>query len=826
MAQELTILTRTIAAQQTKTPNLVLKIDGIDLIFGYIDLMKSARYGEDGIMFGDPGLVYGGATTDENSRDYVILEKSSNNITQQLLQDKGAASSVSNVKIALIDVNDSLTALFQPGATLDDILGRDAEVYMIFNGTRFPDDAISIFFGILSDIDFGAGNCILNIAHPDQLKKQEIFTKAQTNLTASIDASQTTLDVEVAADFLLPVDTFKTYLKIDEEIIEYTGITSNQFTGLVRGSLNTIADTHDDEAEVESLYSVTDNAIALALKMMLSNPDEPIGLAGIEFASLADIPLNDGRREVGDNTLAFSGTTFNKNGVGVGDTIYVTFQYDGTDYELPAPVVITQIDTIGGNVILTTTDDLFFLFDLDIPTNRAILASPGFIDVVSRYNVWPDGLRMKMKHVDLIQHQNYLTLFNSSYPEMTVYLKDTVEGKSVIERDFYYPNGLYALPRGGKSSVGMTLPPLAQFETINLDESNVTNLAQLSIKRSLNKNFYNSVVYRYNEDSLEDKFLNGRVTVSQESINRIPIKNNPLKVEARGLRDDEITSSLIDRQSVRFLDRYKYGTEYIANVEVLVGDGFNIEVGDVVVFGSPGMKLSDSSTGTRNFSPRLFEVVNRSLNIKTGKLSLSLLNTSFSLDGRYGVVSPSSNVVSSSAGKIEIAPSFSNTATSELFKWQPYIGLNLLVHSEDWSTQETVTLRGIDPTNVNTLLVEGMTVTPMAGWILDVAHYGSGNSQENALLKRLHCYFNPQEEVDTGTSGTIFSVIDETNLFVGALIRVHNSDYSIYSPQVEITDITGTTITVGKTLGFTPASGQLIELIGFASDNGQPYLYI
>lgn len=826
MAQELTILTRTVAAQQTKTPNLVLKIDGIDLIFGYVDLMKAARYGEDGIMFGDPGLVYGGLVTESNSRDYVILDKSSNNITQQLLQDKGSASSVSNVKIALIDSQDTLTALFKPGNVVDDILGLDAEVFMIFDGTRFPEDAISIFYGILSDIQFGAGNCTLNVAHPDQLKKQEIFTKAVSNLDGAINDSQTTLDIVTASDFLTETDSFKTYVRIGDEIIKYAGISGNQLTGLTRGALNTIASSHSDDEEVESFYEVIGNGIDLSLKMMLSNPDEPIGYPDVPFASLADVPIGDGRREVGDNILGFSGSDILKTGISVGDKIYVTYIYNATEYQLPDLLTITQIDSQNGNTLLTTSDDLFFVFDFDVNINRAILASAGVVDIVSQYNEWPDGLRMKMKQVDISEHLRYKTLFNSSYPDMNVYLKDTVEGKEVIEKDFYFPNGLYAIPRGGKSSVGMTLPPLAQFEVPTLDERNVKNLSQLKINRSINKNFYNSIVYRYNEDSLEEKFLSGKVTVSQESINRIPIKNTPLKVEARGFRGDETTSNLIDRQSGRFLDRYKYGTEYIDNVEVFLGDGFNVEVGDVVIFGSANMKLSDSTSGTRNFSPRLFEVINRSLNIKTGKLSFTLLNTSFSLDGRYGVVSPSSIVQNSSTGKIKLLPSYSTTGTNELNKWQPYVGQKLLVHNEDWSTQEEVTLTGFDPTNVNTLLVEGMTVSPATGWIVNVALYGDGDTDDNSLLKRLHCFNAPQEEVDSGSSDLIFDVVDATNLFEGALILVHNFDYSVISPQVRIQSLISNTVTVNSSLGFTPAAGYYIDLIGFKNDEGEPYLYI
>ena len=53
------------------------------------------------------------------------------------------------------------------------------------------------------------------------------------------DATVTTATVDSAAAF-----PSSGYIKIEDEIIEYTGTTSTTFTGLIRGSLNTTAATH------------------------------------------------------------------------------------------------------------------------------------------------------------------------------------------------------------------------------------------------------------------------------------------------------------------------------------------------------------------------------------------------------------------------------------------------------------------------------------------------------------------------------------------------------------------------------------------------------
>ena len=64
------------------------------------------------------------------------------------------------------------------------------------------------------------------------------------------DVTATTVTVDSAANF-----ASSGYIKIENEIIEYTGTTSTTFTGLLRGSLNTTAAVHaDNEAVIEASF--------------------------------------------------------------------------------------------------------------------------------------------------------------------------------------------------------------------------------------------------------------------------------------------------------------------------------------------------------------------------------------------------------------------------------------------------------------------------------------------------------------------------------------------------------------------------------------------
>jgi hypothetical protein len=67
---------------------------------------------------------------------------------------------------------------------------------------------------------------------------------------SGLSATATTVTVDSAANF-----TSTGYIKINDEIIEYTGKTSTTFTGLIRGSLSTTAAAHvDNDAVIEAAF--------------------------------------------------------------------------------------------------------------------------------------------------------------------------------------------------------------------------------------------------------------------------------------------------------------------------------------------------------------------------------------------------------------------------------------------------------------------------------------------------------------------------------------------------------------------------------------------
>lgn len=814
MAQELTLEAQLKAQGLEKEPNIVLTIDGFpDDIYGAVEVEKFAAYGDDGLIYGLEGLIYGGLTADRRSRDYISLAGTTTRISQQLEVDKGGVGSIQTFNIKLLDPNGELSEKFSPGFTVEDILSRDATVSFLFQGTPFPDSSIVLFQGIISQISFPPGSCVIRVSHPDQLKRQEIFTEIQDELDGAIDDSVTTIALRSTVNMVEPAPDFRTFIVVDDEIIEYTGISANDLTGCTRGSLNTIAASHEDEAETSTMYALGGNGIDIALKLMLSNPKTPI-YASIEtlerlFLDFPILPPLTPTPIAPWRGVLFPGRDLVRDiGVSVGDSVDL-YRADIGD---PNARVFEDTKTI--TEIILTSEGTEVYFNTRFPTLTIRF------DFRSQYNVWPIGLNMRPLQVDVERHQRIFDLYSASFPEMLLYMKSGATGVDIIEKDLMLPNALYAIPRKGRSSLGLTLPPIAEANVQVIDERNVTNPTGLTITRSITSNFYNKIIYTFDEDSLEDKTLTNLVVVDEDSIGRIEFENKPLKINARGFRRGNGTEAIIRRQAERILDRYKFAAESISGVQVTLGAGFNIDVADTVIFGSPALQISDQKNGDRAFRPRVMECVNKTFDIG-GRVTLDLLDTSFSVEGRYGIVSPSSFIQSYSSNLLVLKKSFT-TISSEQNKWVDYIGESILIHNADYTVSETLTLEGLSLGNPNAIVISTPTIAITEDMVVDLANYEKAGN----VSKAVHCFFTPIAEITVVTSTTVVEVADPSVFFVGAVCEVHSPDYANISREVKILSIDGDELTFDRALSYTPSMGDNIDLIGFVSDESFPYRII
>lgn len=739
----------------------------------------------------------------EQQKRQELFVKQTTKLTQDLLYESALIQSIKYFKRS--DVAATVYVQYTSGATAGN------EVVTVSGGNTITvqiQPGVSTANQIRSKLNESGE--VQNLVSYSILSNQGSVAQTATGLTQLV--TDLTINVQTTNGFLISNHAnLQSYVQINDEIIKVTALTQTTFTATERGALRTVPTTHSNGDDVISFFVLTDSALDLALKLMLSNADEYYASEDVLHigAKSSTEPL--------DNILFFKYSDIKeKHGLTVGDKVKVTLS------GIPANNVIDSVITgfgkndIGSWIVLSSP--------LTIELN-----SPASAEFKSKYNVLSEGMGMTPDDVDVERHETFKTRFSSTIADYTFYIKDTINGKDFLSEQIYVPSGFYSIPRKARASVGITLPPIAEDDILTLDEVNVVRASELRPTRSVDKNFYNAYVIKYDEVSFLEKFASAKVFYSADSQNRIKnVGNRPSTIEAKGLRSGGSTDTVIRINSRRFLERYEFASEYISNVKVLFKDGFKTDIGDTVVFGSPGLKVTDIKYGSKDFQPKLYEIVNKKLDLKTGDITLDILSTNFEIDGRYGVVSPSSLIESGNTNSVIIKDSYSTAfPNKEKDKWEDYIGEKVYIHNQNYTVGEEITLLGFDPQNDYKMLFDGnLSFTPDSSFVVDIPFYpDSTDSKINSKYKLIHCFFDPQLTVLNPISQTVFDVSDPSKVFVGSILRVHNDDFSVDSQEVKVNDITGSTVTTDKALGINPLIGYKIDLIGF-KDKGLPYRLI
>lgn len=728
MAFSITEAARLASLQQTIEPQLILEIDGVSTIYGAVPILVPYKYGDPGISYGDIGLLYGATHELDDSASYISLQDgTTTSIRQSLNQDKGLVSSVSSMQIAMIDKNFDITRLITPGEIVEDILGRKCRVYFGFASTTYPEDFIILFRGIIDDIISGAGVIIFNISHPDQKKRQELFIAAETTLNGSItNISTTPIAVDDITNFIAPItgpsgstdSELGFYIKVDDELIKYTGISGSTFTGITRGQLGTANVSHNDEAEVNSVFNLTGNVMDLALKFMLSGLNGPYQ-ESVECTNFNNI---GGGATVTDSIYFYGVDLEMRYGLKIGDFITTTGASNGANN-----VSLKEIN----NITITDTGSYIEITGVTFVEEIATSAVAAFR---SQYDVWPTGCGCAMggDEVDVDQHLFLQTVFAGGI-SYDIRLTDTVEGRNFLENDIYKPIAAFSLPRKSQASAGIHSAPIPLLDIRTIDSTNVKKADKLKLRRSITKNFYNTIITKFDED-IDGDFASGIITSSATSLAQIPVGVRAFTLIGRGFRTALGSGAIISTSNSRRLNRYKFGAEYIEQIEIFFKDGWNIEVGDIILLDATELQMSNTVDGGRTKSPKLFEVVNRSFNYKTGSIQLSVIDSGFSGSARYAVMGPASIIKTGlSTTQFIIEQSYRGRfGINEYLKWQKYNAPAIKVHNADFSNNSSSIISNISG-NVITVS-PALGFTPSAGDVMELDAYSTPQTDQAKLL--------------------------------------------------------------------------------------------
>lgn len=818
-------------AASSKKLMVVVQIEGVPDLIATGDIYTKIRYGDPGIHYGDPGIVYGGLRKRGDFKPYLSITGSMT-ISQKIEPEQGRGA-ISLLTLNFIDKDGYFTNLITPGKVVDEPLGNKlVKVYLGYQNTSFPEDYFVVLRGYISQTIYKPSLVSIQLSDPNIKRKADIFFTPQTALTAPIDASTLSIPVAKSDGFYQPIlgpdgsydSSVKTYIQIDDEVMEYgpTGLGGTTITVLSRGSRDTVADAHDINTSVSNTMQLSGNLIDLALKLNLSgwNGDFISGVGCRSIVNTLDPTLGDISNAI---VLPEDVDAVEDLGLYPGDYVTISGSSAGND----GTYKITSI-----NPVLSRDNRLLLV---DSTLNYESPATGVSLSFRSQYDTLPLACGMKLSpvEVDVAGHvQTRNDFFAQSENDMQFYITDKISGKTFIESELFLPVGAYSITRYGQVAVAVTKPPIADQKLIILNQDNIKDMAETTIVRGINnRRYFDEAQYQWDAYDNGD-FANTESFINTEALSKISV-SSPLPIASKGLRTVLGALTVITRRANYILTRYAK-----AAIELTLKTDWEtisqLEVGDVVAVEDNGqLKLANLSDGTRNLQTQLFEVINRALNLSTGDGSLTLLGgIGFEVTDRFGTISPSSKADSTgnSPTSVKIIGSFGELYTGQEYKkWIDGIGLPIVVHSADYTTRygESV-LVGFDPADPFRLLLNpALSFTPQPGDIVEIGDYPNNTDpNDSRFYKLVYCHIDPSVPVSSGTDYTHFfvSVPDAAKFTVGLPVLIHNDDWSIISPESKVLAIdTGTgEITVETPLGFTPASGQTVEFIGFI-DFGGPY---
>lgn len=826
-------------SQQTKEIGIIVCIDGVEECLSNRGIFRRIRYGDPGLKYGTSQQIYGGLEKIANVKALISLGGGVK-ITQKIEPEKGTGS-ISQFVLRFVDKDQFMTNLISPGIVIPDILGREVTVSLGYINTSFPEDYFRIFRGYFSEVRSDPGIVTLTISDPNFKRRQKLFFTANSLLSAPIDSVQTDIAVVSTSNFHQPIlgpdGTFDTaitpYLSIENEFLEYdeTGIASLTLVNVIaRGSRSTPAVDHAAGAEVTTAVQVEDNAVTMALKLMLSGWNGP-WLENVEITSLVDtFDITKGNNGDVDNAIVLPPNVDAKRDYGLvpGDYITVAGATNGSNNKT---VTILAFDSLfdNDNRIILTSDT--FIKESD---------SPATLDFRSQFDTYPItcGLKMTPKDIDVEGHifnrNTFLAQTDNAY---RFFIQATErKGKTFIETEVYAPIGTYGVTKQGRLAQAIIRPPLPGERLVYLDETNIINPNRIGVKRTTNgRDFFNEIEFSYDIND-SGKVTSKDIIIDSDSLNIIGVSST-LPIKSRGARRDKGAANLFDRRGRLMLTRYKNSALHLmfdVNWEV----ASQIEVGDVVIVRdeSNTLKISNFLTGKRGLDTQLFEVIKRSLDIKTGRASLDIISgIGFEQSDTYATIAPSSQIGPlATTTLLPLKDSFGALfPLQEHRKWDEYVGLTIKVHSADFSVTGETTIIGFDPVQENSMQVfPALAFTPPEDYIVDISDYPTDvDPTVNELYKQVHAFINPTVGVTASVNTFTFEVspADIGKFLVDGFVRLHNEDYSDDTTddrKITVVDAGLNRITVATDIGFTPDTTHFVELIGFFNDGGAPYRWI
>jgi len=169
------------------TPVTVLQIGGYDGIFGNTEIITYTRVGQEGLVIGDGWEIGGFSLSPGQTPNIAFTEGTTTKITQKIEPSTGVGSSISSMTIKLIDVAGDMTRLVSPGQVFDEVIGRNATVYMGESSVPWPEGYEPIFRGVIAEVIAEPNGVLIVLNNTDERKRASIAPRVSSPLAARMD---------------------------------------------------------------------------------------------------------------------------------------------------------------------------------------------------------------------------------------------------------------------------------------------------------------------------------------------------------------------------------------------------------------------------------------------------------------------------------------------------------------------------------------------------------------------------------------------------------------------------------------------------------------
>tara|TARA_R110000868_G_C10972548_1_gene770408 strand:- start:2575 stop:4995 length:2421 start_codon:yes stop_codon:yes gene_type:complete len=793
MSFKVTARTRSILNQIQKNPSVVIETEGVESVFSSSVVFEKIRW-DSGFTWDQEGATWDGAIATDKFKSYINLKESTQAITQQIYPDKQGSSSITTMTFTLVDKNGEVAKAYARD-TIGEVLGKKTLISLGFVGGVYPTDYMPVMNGIIVAYSYMGGSCQITISHADSLRRQAILTEYNSQLIDNMTSVQTTMIVESTANLLPSQDILKTYVKISDEIMSVVSIDSDTQLTVLRGELNTLEESHDAEDEVVSIYELKEYPLVLAQKIMQSNEGNTYFESDIKILNFNYVSLTESVQ----NSIIFETEDIERS-TGLIENDFIEIDTYGT-------FTVSKFGKLtDGNSYITVNETL--------PEVIGVSQAWRFN---SQFNTLNFGLDMKTYEVDNQEFEYIKNTFSPNFTEMTFRVSEGIENaRDFINNQLFFVSGCYGIPRNARASVKFLSPPLTVDNLPTFNANTVNNLIKLRPVRSINKFYYNDILYAFNKSVKDSDYKSFSRFIDNDAKNNLGVGLKQLRIESDGLIRSNETDLIINRLANRFLDRYSGAGTFIKGLKLSLKNGFSLNIGDVILFGGENTKLVNYESGKRDFPIAKYEIINQKIDLK-GEVVIDILSTNFSLTGTFGVFSPSSlTAAGSTTTEVILSPINNlNETDTEREKWEFLVGAKIRVRSEDYSYDYTTLFSSLSLQNQNVIVVDALPLAPPVNAIVELALYDEYETyQSNDLddtIKLKYTFTMNQDLITVSIDNTSFEVANPTEFFVGQKIAVHSDDFTRDNFESTILTILGNIVTLEESLDFVPQVGDKIE---------------